>query len=53
MPRYQDDPTSGFGAVRKCECGHLRLAHILEYGCGVPDCDCDEFAAAVEQAEDE
>ncbi len=53
MPRYQDGPTFGLGAVRKCECGHLWLAHEPENGCRVSDCTCEGFIPAVERAEDE
>ena len=52
MPQYREDPASGLGAVRKCECGHLRLAHEQENGCRVSDCSCEGFLAATERAED-
>ena len=52
MPREQGDPTTGVGAVQKCECGHLRLAHEPENGCRLSDCGCDGFTKALEQAED-
>ena len=51
MPRDQEDSTSGFAAVQKCECGHLRLAHELENGCRVADCGCEAFTLAGDRPE--
>ena len=45
MP-HDEDLTSGFGAIQKCQCGHLQLAHELEGGCRIVDFPCEMFELA-------